>query len=134
MKAHSASVRPSLTSLFSWGSVPGSPAEVRAFLQRRISIYLLFTSGSTGRPKGVQVPHRAVAAMLAWVTTQYEPRELESTGGAAGRLDFVAGIGQLLDQQIAHRRVVLDDQDLGRRHGKPDRRLSRPPGGGVTRL
>src|SRR5688572_25628586 len=44
MSARSASVRPSLASLFSWGSVPGSPAEVRAFLQRRISIYLVFTS------------------------------------------------------------------------------------------
>src|SRR5688572_3649855 len=44
MHARSAGVRPSFAALFSWGSVPGSPAEVRAFLQRRIAIYLAFTS------------------------------------------------------------------------------------------
>jgi hypothetical protein len=44
MSVLSASVRPSLASLFRWASVPGSPEEVRAFLQRRIRIYLGFTS------------------------------------------------------------------------------------------
>ncbi|MFJ7995694.1 amino acid adenylation domain-containing protein [Streptomyces sp. NPDC096310] len=28
--------------------------------------YVLFTSGSTGRPKGVVMPHRSLAAMVAW--------------------------------------------------------------------
>jgi amino acid adenylation domain-containing protein len=28
--------------------------------------YILYTSGSTGRPKGVAVPHRGVAALVAW--------------------------------------------------------------------
>jgi hypothetical protein len=44
MSVLSASVRPSLASLFRWASVPGSPEEVRAFLQRRIGIYLGFTA------------------------------------------------------------------------------------------
>ena len=34
------SIRPSLASLFHWGSVPGSPSEVRAYLQRRVTTYL----------------------------------------------------------------------------------------------
>src|SRR5690606_27275936 len=33
--------------------------------------YVLYTSGSTGKPKGVQVPHRAVANLLA--SMQREP-------------------------------------------------------------
>ncbi|GAB0105333.1 hypothetical protein JMUB6875_43110 [Nocardia sp. JMUB6875] len=28
--------------------------------------YVLFTSGSTGRPKGVEMPHRALANLVAW--------------------------------------------------------------------
>ncbi|MVO88580.1 amino acid adenylation domain-containing protein [Streptomyces sp. p1417] len=28
--------------------------------------YILFTSGSTGRPKGVVMPHRSLAALVAW--------------------------------------------------------------------
>jgi amino acid adenylation domain-containing protein len=39
-------------------------------------IYVIFTSGSTGRPKGVQVPHRAVANLLA-----YMGRELRMGAG-----------------------------------------------------
>ncbi|MEV6808436.1 amino acid adenylation domain-containing protein [Streptomyces sp. NPDC051129] len=46
--------------------------------------YLLFTSGSTGTPKGVEMPHRALANLVAWqnaepsgvaggVTAQYAP-------------------------------------------------------------
>ncbi|MGW7329069.1 amino acid adenylation domain-containing protein [Streptomyces sp. NPDC054840] len=31
--------------------------------------YVLFTSGSTGTPKGVVMPHRTLAALVAWQTT-----------------------------------------------------------------
>jgi serine/threonine-protein kinase len=54
MSVLSASVRPSLISLFRWASVPGSPEEVRAFLQRRARIYLGFS---------------AVFWTVAWVVT-----------------------------------------------------------------
>ncbi|RPE36459.1 non-ribosomal peptide synthetase [Kitasatospora cineracea] len=33
--------------------------------------YLIYTSGSTGRPKGVLVPHRALAARVAWMVDGY---------------------------------------------------------------
>jgi eukaryotic-like serine/threonine-protein kinase len=44
MKARVAGIRPRLASLFSWGSMPGSPEEVRGFLQRRIMVYLGFVA------------------------------------------------------------------------------------------
>jgi eukaryotic-like serine/threonine-protein kinase len=44
MKTRLAGVRPGLMSLFSWGSMPGSPEEVRGFLQRRIMVYLGFVA------------------------------------------------------------------------------------------
>lgn len=33
--------------------------------------YLVYTSGSTGTPKGVLVPHRALAARVAWMREGY---------------------------------------------------------------
>ncbi|MFE5792220.1 amino acid adenylation domain-containing protein [Streptomyces sp. NPDC056503] len=41
------------------GAGPGDPA------------YLIYTSGSTGTPKGVLVPHRALAARVAWMREGY---------------------------------------------------------------
>jgi eukaryotic-like serine/threonine-protein kinase len=48
MSKASGSIRPSLVSLFRWGSVPGSPSEVRAYLQRRVMIYLGFAAAFWG--------------------------------------------------------------------------------------
>ena len=48
MSKASGSIRPSIASLFRWGSVPGSPAEVRAYLQRRVTIYLGFAAAFWG--------------------------------------------------------------------------------------
>jgi len=48
MSKASGSIRPSLVSLFRWGSVPGSPSEVRAYLQRRVTIYLGFAAAFWG--------------------------------------------------------------------------------------
>ena len=44
MKTRLAGMRPGLVSLFSWGSMPGSPEEVRGFLQRRMMVYLGFVA------------------------------------------------------------------------------------------
>jgi eukaryotic-like serine/threonine-protein kinase len=44
MSKATGSIRPSLASLFRWASVPGSPSEVRAYLQRRVTIYLGFVA------------------------------------------------------------------------------------------
>ncbi|PZT73577.1 MULTISPECIES: non-ribosomal peptide synthetase [unclassified Streptomyces] len=35
--------------------------------------YVIYTSGSTGTPKGVLVPHRALAARVAWMREGYGP-------------------------------------------------------------
>jgi serine/threonine-protein kinase len=48
MSKAAGSIRPSIASLFRWGSVPGSPAEVRAYLQRRVAIYLGFAAAFWG--------------------------------------------------------------------------------------
>jgi predicted Ser/Thr protein kinase len=48
MSKASGSIRPSLVSLFRWGSVPGSPSEVRAYLQGRVTIYLGFAAAFWG--------------------------------------------------------------------------------------
>ncbi len=48
MSVASGSIRPSLASLFRWGSVPGSPGEVRAYLERRVTIYLGFAAAFWG--------------------------------------------------------------------------------------
>ncbi|MEW1656697.1 amino acid adenylation domain-containing protein [Streptomyces sp. NPDC093707] len=55
---------------------PGPDAEPPAHLPTEDTAYVLFTSGSTGRPKGVAMPHRSLAALVAWQTA--------ATSGAAG--------------------------------------------------
>ncbi|MBM7846723.1 amino acid adenylation domain-containing protein [Herpetosiphon giganteus] len=39
-------------------------------------IYVIYTSGSTGIPKGISITHRAVSALIDWVTTAYTRDEM----------------------------------------------------------
>ncbi|MFF2780338.1 amino acid adenylation domain-containing protein [Streptomyces sp. NPDC058052] len=49
----------------------GAPAEPPAEAGPDDPAYLIYTSGSTGTPKGVLVPHRALAARVAWMREGY---------------------------------------------------------------
>lgn len=51
--------------------VPGTPPEPSAGAGPEDPAYLIYTSGSTGTPKGVLVPHRALAARVAWMREGY---------------------------------------------------------------
>ncbi|MFG3190783.1 amino acid adenylation domain-containing protein [Streptomyces omiyaensis] len=53
--------------------VPGAPPEPAAGdgAGPDDPAYLIYTSGSTGTPKGVLVPHRALAARVAWMREGY---------------------------------------------------------------
>ncbi|MGO2751280.1 MAG: amino acid adenylation domain-containing protein [Pseudoclavibacter sp.] len=55
--------------------------------------YLVFTSGTTGAPKGVQVPHSALANVLAQHTDAMIAPLRASLGGRAPRVLHVAGLG-----------------------------------------
>ncbi|MCP3424939.1 alpha/beta fold hydrolase, partial [Rothia sp. AR01] len=51
--------------------------------------YLIFTSGTTGEPKGVQVPHRALAHLLA----SHRASVLPGPGEPPARLAHTTGVG-----------------------------------------
>ncbi|MFM2217630.1 MAG: hypothetical protein RL240_1948, partial [Planctomycetota bacterium] len=57
--------------------------------------YLLYTSGSTGRPKGVQMPHRAIANLIAWQNSS------ERLGKPARTLQFAPRSFDVSIQEIA---------------------------------
>ncbi|MFD5516989.1 amino acid adenylation domain-containing protein [Streptomyces sp. NPDC127066] len=63
---------------------PAPSCRARGGTDAESTAYVLFTSGSTGTPKGVAMPHRTLAALVAWqagapsaaaggVTLQYAP-------------------------------------------------------------
>ncbi|GGZ87394.1 non-ribosomal peptide synthetase [Streptomyces echinoruber] len=65
-------------------AAPAPPHRARGGTDAGSTAYVLFTSGSTGTPKGVAMPHRTLAALVAWqagapsaavggVTLQYAP-------------------------------------------------------------
>lgn len=45
-------------------ALPATPLAVQP--QPEDDAYIIFTSGSTGRPKGIEMPHRALANLIAW--------------------------------------------------------------------
>ncbi|WP_406207780.1 amino acid adenylation domain-containing protein [Kitasatospora sp. NBC_01560] len=49
----------------------GAPIAGSAAVRAEDPAYLVYTSGSTGTPKGVLVPHRALAARVAWMREGY---------------------------------------------------------------
>jgi amino acid adenylation domain-containing protein len=73
--------------------------------------YILFTSGSTGRPKGVQVEQSALASLMAWVTDQYEPEELEAVL-AATSISFDISLFELLAPLLVGGSVVVIENIL----------------------
>ncbi|MGP8006975.1 MAG: amino acid adenylation domain-containing protein [Acidimicrobiales bacterium] len=89
------------------GAVPGSAA------------YILFTSGSSGRPKGVQVPHRALASMLRWLTSTLSPEELAvSTTSTSFSFDpsMIEVLGPLAvggTVRVVPNALALSDADAG---------------------
>ncbi|GAA1663577.1 hypothetical protein GCM10010977_02300 [Citricoccus zhacaiensis] len=62
---------------------PGDPA------------YVVFTSGTTGRPKGVQVPHSALAQLLAShrATVMPDAKDVSGEQGARARMAHTTGVG-----------------------------------------
>ncbi|MBV9110009.1 MAG: amino acid adenylation domain-containing protein, partial [Gemmatimonadetes bacterium] len=51
-----------------WPEIAGEPEDAPTVSLHPESLaYVIYTSGSTGRPKGVGVPHRAIAAHMAWM-------------------------------------------------------------------
>jgi amino acid adenylation domain-containing protein len=88
-------------------TAPAPVRQARGGPDAESTAYVLFTSGSTGTPKGVAMPHRTLAALVAWqngapsavpggVTLQYAPlsfdisfQEIFSTLCSGGTLCLV---------------------------------------------
>lgn len=56
--------------------------------------YVIYTSGSTGQPKGVEIPHRALANLVAWHRQAFAVSSRDRAAWAAG-LGFDASLWEL---------------------------------------
>src|SRR5262249_8732583 len=87
--------------------------------------YVIYTSGSTGRPKGVQVPHAAIANLLASMR-----RILGITADdallAVTTLSFDIAALELFLPLIAGARVELVERDVAADGSRPTARLDAP--------
>jgi amino acid adenylation domain-containing protein len=88
--------------------------------------YVIYTSGSTGTPKGVLVPHRALAARIAWMRDGYGITAADTVAQFAA-LSFDTHAEELWPALTAGGTVVFADADL------PDL-LASPAGAAVTVL
>lgn len=73
--------------------------------------YVIYTSGSTGEPKAIAMPHRALAAVLAW---QISPRGLGSWPARAVQrspLTFDVAYQEIFGTWMTGGTLVLADED-----------------------
>ncbi|MEV4510909.1 amino acid adenylation domain-containing protein [Dactylosporangium sp. NPDC049525] len=73
--------------------------------------YVIYTSGSTGTPKGVLVPHRALAARVAWMRDGYGITAADTVAQFAA-LSFDTHAEELWPALAAGGTVVFADADL----------------------
>ncbi len=73
--------------------------------------YVIYTSGSTGRPKGVQIPHRALANVLAGFRAIVEP-DAHDVLVAVTTLSFDIAALELLLPLVSGGRVVIASREV----------------------
>jgi len=88
--------------------VAGSPGRVAGTLPEQRA-YVIYTSGSTGQPKGVEVPHGALANLVAWHGRQFALGPGDRTTQLAG-LGFDASVWEIWPTLAAGARLVLPDE------------------------
>ncbi|MFT9785224.1 non-ribosomal peptide synthetase [Streptomyces rhizosphaericola] len=88
------------------GSVPASGAVPASGPAAGDPAYVIYTSGSTGRPKGVEIPHRALANLLATMADHVEAGPRDRWLGLTS-LSFDISTVELLLPLTTGARVVL---------------------------
>ncbi|MFJ8740765.1 amino acid adenylation domain-containing protein [Embleya sp. NPDC127516] len=96
-----------------FGPEPGSPVEPPTRPEPGDPAYVIYTSGSTGRPKGVEVPHHALANLLATMRDRLGATSADRWLGLTS-LSFDISTVELLLPLITGARVVLVADDRHR--------------------